>query len=88
MLSKAQRRALELLTEAINKAGDVPPVCDHIPSNTRCVAESLWRDYCYKGQIANSDKPDSQRQAFGRAAETLLDMGRIGKWGDLVWITR
>jgi hypothetical protein len=73
---------------ALDRATAVPPACDHIPSNTRCVAEDLWREYCYAGQIAKSDKPDSQQKAFGRAAESLLDMGRVGKWGDLVWITR
>jgi hypothetical protein len=48
-LSPAQTRALELLTEAIGKAGEIPPPCDHIPANEQCVAESLWRDCCYAG---------------------------------------
>ena len=75
-----------MLGEAINKAGIVPPTCDHIPSDTLCVPEGLWRNYCYAGQIANSDKPDAKRQAFNRAAKELIAAGRVGKWNDNFWI--
>ena len=85
-LSPAQAQALALLAAAIEEAGEVPPANDCIPVNTSCVAESLWRDYCYKGAISGSDNPDARRKAFKRAAEELLKKGCIGKWGDLVWI--
>jgi hypothetical protein len=85
-LPAAQARALDLLTNAINIGGKVPPPSNHIPPNIACVTESLWRDYCYKGAISGSDKPNAKQRAFKRAAEALLAIGRIGKWGDLVWI--
>jgi hypothetical protein len=85
-LSPSCKRALELLTEAINRAGEIPPASDHIPVNTRCVAESLWREYCYQGAVSDSDKPGSRRTAFNRAAKALLAAGRVGKWGDHIWI--
>jgi hypothetical protein len=70
-----QKRALELLGEAIHKAGAISPACDHIPPNVPCVSEDLWREYCYAGQIAESDKPDARRKAFGRASSELLAAG-------------
>jgi hypothetical protein len=87
-LPAAQRRALELLAAAIDKAGVVPSQCDHIPANTLCVNEGLWREYCYHGQIADSDKPDAKQKAFKRAATALLAANRVGKWGELLWLIR
>jgi hypothetical protein len=87
-LSAANKRALELLTDAINRTGMVPPASDHIPANTSCVPLSLWREYCDIGGIADSDKPDSRLKAFKRAATALTAAGRFGKWGDFVWVAR
>jgi hypothetical protein len=85
-LTASQQRALDLLGDVINTAGQIPATCDHIPPNTRCVPESLWRENCYAGQIAQSDKQDAKQKAFKRAAADLLAANRIGKWNDLVWI--
>ena len=85
-ISFAQKRALSLLTEAINTAGTVPPACDHIPPRTPCVSVELWRNYCYAGAISNSEEPDAKRKAFKRASEGLLGSGVIGVWNDQVWI--
>lgn len=84
--SPAQSRALELLTGAITRAGTAPEANDHIPPNTLCVAVSVWRQYCDDGLISDSDKPDSKRKAFKRVSERLLAAGRVGKWGELVWV--
>jgi AAA domain len=85
-LTASQRRALDMLNEAIIKDGKIPAACDHIPADTPCVPEDLWRQYCYAGQIADSDKQEAKRQAFKRAAQQLLAARRIGKWNDDVWI--
>jgi hypothetical protein len=85
-LPAAQKRALELLADAIARDGTIPQEDDHIPPKTLCVTEAVWRRYCYEGMISDSDKPDSQRKAFKRVSETLLAAGRIGKWGELVWL--
>lgn len=42
-LSPAQKRALELLANALAKGGEIPPPNDHIPPNTPGVTESTWR---------------------------------------------
>jgi hypothetical protein len=72
--------ALELLTIEIEKNGEVPPQADAIPANTRCVAESVWREACYSGGISGSDKPEAKQKAFKRAEADLLDAVRIGVW--------
>jgi hypothetical protein len=83
-LSPAQGRALQLLADAVSTNGEVPPACNHIPSNARCVTESLWREYCYSGAISAGDQ-DAKQKAFKRAAEALVDAGRVGKWAGWVW---
>lgn len=85
-LSPGQQRALTLLYDAVNTAGEVPPSSGHIPSGKACVKEELWRDYCYQGGISGGDTHDAQRKAFKRAAETLVAAGRVGCWEDWVWI--
>jgi KaiC/GvpD/RAD55 family RecA-like ATPase len=84
-LSAAQVRALELLTEAIARDGKVPSASSHIPPNTACVTEALWREYCGKGAISSSDKPDSKLKAFKRAARELIAAGQVSKWDCWVW---
>ena len=86
-LSASQQRALDLLREAINKAGEISPTCDHIPANTHCVPESVWRKYCYAGSISQSDSQEAKQKAFKRAANDLIAIHhRVGKWNGLVWI--
>jgi hypothetical protein len=85
-LSAAQGRALELLIDAINRSGEIPAASSHIPANTLCVTEGLWREYCNRGAISSSDDSDAKRMAFKRAAEGLIAAGRVGKWEPYVWL--
>jgi hypothetical protein len=85
-LTPSQKRALALLADVIGAAGEIPPPCDHIPTNTRCATEELWRGYCYAGQVSQSDKPDAKQKAFERSEAELLDAGRIGVWQEWRWI--
>jgi KaiC/GvpD/RAD55 family RecA-like ATPase len=85
-LPASQRRALALLADAGAREGEIPPASDHIPARVSCVTEAVWRDYCHAGQISDSSKPDAKQKAFKRAADALLAAGRIGKWGELVWL--
>jgi AAA domain len=85
-LPAAQKRALDLLADAIARGGEIPPPNDHVPQATPCVTEATWRRFCAEGMISGSDKPEAKRKAFKRASEALLAAGRIGKWGELVWL--
>jgi KaiC/GvpD/RAD55 family RecA-like ATPase len=84
-LSPAHSHALRLLADAINQGGNIPASNTDILANTPCVSEATWREYCHKGGIS-SGGDRAARAAFQRAAEALLDAGRIGKCGELVWL--
>jgi hypothetical protein len=84
-LSPGSARALQLLADAINRDGEIPPASNHIPQAVRCVAEDVWRQYCYAGAISTGDQ-HAKRMAFKRAAEALVSVGRVGKWGEWIWL--
>jgi hypothetical protein len=84
---KARDRALELLKDAIARDGAIPPANEHIPPNTQCLSESLWRRCCELGCISEGS-PDAARIAFKRSANQLIKIGQVGKWGDWVWVIR
>jgi hypothetical protein len=86
--SPVQERVFEMLTEAINHDGQIAPPNNHIPPKTRCVSVTLWREYAYAGTISSSDSSKAKRKAFQRASEVLIGKGRVGKWGDLVWVVQ
>jgi hypothetical protein len=44
-----------MLVNAINVAGQIPPAANgHIPTNTHCVTEDLWREYFFKGAVSDT----------------------------------
>jgi hypothetical protein len=75
-----------MLSEALARGGEVPPGSNHIPNGVRCVSETLWREYCYRGAIS-AGEGEAKRIAFKRAAEALVSAGRVGKWEPWVWLT-
>jgi hypothetical protein len=85
-LTAAQKRAFDLLVDAVARGGQIPPANDHIPAKKPCVMESVWRACCYAGQISDSNAQDAKQKAFKRAAEALLAAGLVGKWGEWVWV--
>jgi len=82
----AKKLALDVLQKAINEVGSVPPASNYIPPNTRTISIQQWRMFADRATITESDKPDSQRKAFVRSVNGLLEANLIGKWGDYVWI--
>jgi hypothetical protein len=85
-ISGAPKVALDLLKRAIVDAGEKPPACNHIPPDILVVRESLWRRYCYEGQITETDNPDARQKAFKRAAAKLQELVKIGVWHEWVWL--
>jgi hypothetical protein len=83
-LSGQQSIAMQQLDNAIITAGTIPPFSTHIPPNTRCVDEAVWRSYCYSAGIS-SGKDRARQQAFNRAATALQKINRIGRWNELIW---
>jgi hypothetical protein len=87
-LTGAQKIALEHLEKAIRDKGEVPPSDKHIPPNTRCVSIETWRENCIKGNISESENPESRTKAFKRASDALQAKGLIGIRNELVWVIR
>lgn len=83
----AKAIALDILRNAIDEAGIVPPASSHIPPNTRTILEETWRAYAYQGSVTESDEPDTKRKAFVRAVKDLQTAKLIGIWGGYVWLT-
>jgi hypothetical protein len=54
----------------------IPPAFGHIPPDTRCVTEGLWRRYCEAGCISEGS-PDATRMAFKRAAVKLAKAATV-----------
>jgi hypothetical protein len=82
---RGKDRALELLREAINREGTIPPASTHIPPDTSCVTVGTWRRYCDLGSITTGGAKAADK-AFERASKKLLDAGTIAKWDLWVWI--
>lgn len=82
----AKKVALDILRKAIDEAPSSPPASNHIPPNTGTTLVETWRAYAYQASISESDKQDTRKRAFARAAERLQAGNLIGVWGDYAWI--
>jgi hypothetical protein len=81
-------RLFELLIDALARGqGQIPPANQHIPPDTPCLSEALWRKICVSGSIAE-DNLDSAKRVIRRDANGLLNNGRIGRWDGWVWPVR
>jgi hypothetical protein len=85
-LSPNHQTALDLLRRAVIEGGEKPPPSNHIPLGILAVRVSLWRSFCYAGQISVSDDPETKKKAFKRASDALAAKHLIGIWGDWVWL--
>jgi hypothetical protein len=83
----AKDRALELLHDEIVRHGLIPQFDDEIPSIVQCVSEDRWRERFVRANISDGN-PESVRKAFLRAAQALVNEGRVGKREPWVWVVR
>jgi KaiC/GvpD/RAD55 family RecA-like ATPase len=84
----AKDRALELLTDALARGqGQIPPADEHIPPDTLCLNEALWRKIVNAGSISEGSTESTER-IFRRIAKDLLNNGWIGRWSGWVWVIR
>lgn len=85
-LSNSQRRALGLLREAINTAGEQIPASQHTPAHGLGVKAEAWRRYCDQGSLTDSNDPDSKGRVFRRCRDDLIGKGIVGTWDGWVWV--
>jgi hypothetical protein len=87
-LTAAQKIALKVLYNAISTegVGEIPPPDpSHIPPNTYCIREEVWRQYCYKGGISAGETQEAKRKAYTGVRDTLIANGMVGSWDGWVW---
>jgi KaiC/GvpD/RAD55 family RecA-like ATPase len=84
-LSPQQSRALQVLAEAIDTGGQLPPPSNHIPNNMRCTTLETWRAYADKRAVSIGGE-SARRMAFNRASQALVDAGHVAAWDPWVWI--
>ncbi len=85
-LSDQQGLALAALDNCLVDHGKPTPGTRGFPTTpVMAVNREQWKEYCERGGVTRSDKPNSATQAFGRAEKNLKTKGFIGEWDGLVW---
>lgn len=84
-LSESQRRALDILANLIEAAGEVVRK-PHMPG-VPVVPVDRWRQACLDdGGLSSSDNREAQLKAFRRAREDLVAGGFVCVREDLAWV--
>lgn len=84
-LNVGAKIAFAALSDLVLSHGTIPAMNQHIPANTKCVSVAMWRETVYGRSVADA-KPETQRKAFKRATDELLERGSVAIWQSLVWI--
>lgn len=87
-LSKAQRRAMELLTRCINDHGRSAPTSNEFPRGACVVTLEEWHTACERGGLSSAEKKEDRDRAFRRAKDDLQTSMRIACLDGLVWLVR
>ncbi len=77
-LTQTERRALDMLTNAVVDLGKDPPSSNEFPWKIRVVSIDTWRTYCERGGLSDSDTDAAFRMAFKRVTISLANKHRIG----------
>lgn len=85
-IPKAAKIALRALQSAIADCGKPAHASNHVPTNVMTVSVKMWREYAIRMAVSDSDKPDSIRTAFRRAADHLIAASIVCVWDEQVWI--
>jgi hypothetical protein len=80
------RTAYQALCECINEVGKPDPSSARSGTKMTCPA-SVWRARFYQLKMSSSDKRDSKKRAFNRAAKELKELDFIDVYDDVVWLT-
>jgi hypothetical protein len=85
-LPQSAQIALRALAEALDEQGERAPASNHIPNGVKVITREAWRQHAYRIGISGSEEERAKQQAFKRAAEYLFGAGRVGVWGNSVWL--
>jgi hypothetical protein len=85
-LTQTERRALDMLINAVVDVGKDPPPSPEFPRKIKVVPIETWRTYCDRGGLSDGDTEAAFRMAFKRVSISLANKHRIGNLDGLVWI--
>jgi hypothetical protein len=85
-LTATERRAMDLLYNAIIDAGVPPPPSPEFPQKLKVVPIDTWRTYCQRGGLSEGDTEAAFRMAFKRVTISLANKHRIGTLDGWVWV--
>jgi AAA domain len=85
-LGPTERRAKDLLHNALNDHAKDAPHADGFPFGVKVVTVDMWKDYCRRGGLSDGDTGDAFRKAFKRAMTSLVNAHRIGILDGHVWV--
>jgi hypothetical protein len=85
-LTATERRALDMLTNAVIDQGKDPPASNEFPWKIKVVQIDTWRSYCERGGLSQGDTEAAFRMAFKRVNISLANKHRIGILDGWVWI--
>jgi hypothetical protein len=84
-LTVTERRAMDLLYNAVNEGGRAPP-SNEFPHGVKVVPVETWRTHCKRGSLSSGESDSAFRQAFNRVMTSLAIKRKIGTLDDLVWV--
>jgi hypothetical protein len=85
-LKPTERRAMNLLYNAVVDHGKEPPPSPEFPRKIKVVPIDTWRMYCKRGRLSDGHTEAASRMAFKRVVTSLANKQRIGVLDDLVWV--
>jgi hypothetical protein len=85
-LTQTERRAMDLLYNAVADHGRDPPPSGEFPPKIKVVLIEKWKEYCERGGLSQGNTKNAFRVAFKRATIKLANKHRIGIRDDFVWV--
>jgi hypothetical protein len=83
-LSPRQKRALDVLGNALVDGGHTAPENKHYPPGEIVVPTETWRESLFAAGVLDQDA-SNPRQDFKRLRDSLADKGHIREWNGLLW---
>jgi hypothetical protein len=82
-LSDTERRAMDLLYNALNDLGKDAPPAGGFPHGVKVVPVDTWRTCCKRGGLSKGEADSAFRTAFNRVSISLANKHKIGLLDDM-----
>ena len=85
-LNDTERRAMDMLYNALNDGGKDAPATGGFPYGVKVVPVEAWRTSCKRGGLSKGDGESAFRMLFNRMSISLANKSKIGLLDDMVWV--